>query len=146
VSFRFKLDYRKFPAQPTEPFPRRTSVSRPVIPIALINNQRRVRYLTLIDSGADYCIFHAEIGEQIGLQIESGKRLSFSGSSGQEQSAYFHEIKLEVGGHEISCFAGFSRELQSLPYGILGQEGFFDNFKITFDYQKDKIELQSVTD
>jgi hypothetical protein len=100
----------------------------------------------LIDSGADYCVFHAEIGEQIGLQIESGKRLAFFGSSGQEQSAFFHEIKLEVGGHEISCFAGFSRELQSLPYGILGQEGFFDNFKIVFDYRKDKIELQSVAD
>lgn len=146
MSVRFKLDYRKFPAQPTEPFPRRTNVSRPVVPITLIHDQRRVRYLALIDSGADYCIFHAEIGEQIGLQIESGKRLSFFGSSGQEQSAFFHEIKIEVGGHEIPCFAGFSRELQSLPYGILGQEGFFDNFKITFDYLKDKIELQSIAD
>jgi hypothetical protein len=143
VSIRFKLDYRKFPAQPTEPFPRRTSVSRPVVPIALINGSQRVRYLALIDSGADYCIFHAEIGEQIGLEIESGKRLSFFGSSGQEQSAFFHEIKLEIGGHEFTCFAGFSHELQSLPYGILGQDGFFDSFKITFDYEREKIELQS---
>jgi hypothetical protein len=146
VSVRFKLDYRKFPAQPTEPFPRRTSVSRPVVPIALINGSQRVRYLALIDSGADYCIFHAEIGEQIGLEIESGKRLSFFGSSGQEQSAFFHEIKLEIGGHEVTCFAGFSHELQSLPYGILGQVGFFDSFKITFDYEREKIELQSIGD
>jgi len=98
----------------------------------------------LIDSGADYCIFHAEIGEQIGLLIESGKRLSFFGTGGQEQTAFFHEIKLEVGGHEISCFAGFSRELEGLPYGILGQIGFFDKFKISFDYEKEKIELQSI--
>jgi len=146
VSVRFKLDYRKFPAQPTEPFPRRASVSRPVVPIALINGSLHVRNLALIDSGADYCIFHAEIGEQIGLQIESGKCLSFFGTGGQEQSAFFHDIKLEVGGHEISCFAGFSRDLLSLPYGILGQIGFFDKFKITFDYEKEKIELQSVGD
>jgi len=146
VSVRFKLDYRKFPAQPTEPFPRRISVSRPVVPIALINGSQRVRNLALIDSGADYCIFHAEIGEQIGIDIDSGKRLSFFGTGGQEQSAFFHDIKLEVGGHEISCFAGFLRELESLPYGILGQIGFFDNFKITFDYEKEKIELQSVED
>ena len=146
MSVRFKLDYRKFPAQPTEPFPRRTSVSRPVIPIAMINGSQRVRNLALIDSGADYCIFHAALGEQIGLQIESGKRLAFYGTGGQEQSAFFHDIKLEVGGHEISCFAGFSRELESLPYGILGQIGFFDKFKITFDYEKDKIELQSIGD
>jgi len=146
VSVRFKLDYRKFPAQPTEPFPRRTSVSRPVVPIALINGSQRIRNLALIDSGVDYCIFHAEIGEQIGLDIESDKRLSFFGTGGQEQSAFFHDVKLEVGGHEISCFAGFSRELESLPYGILGQIGFFNKFKITFDYEKGKIELQSVED
>lgn len=146
MSVRFKLDYRKFPAQRTEPFPRRTSVSRPVVPIALINGSQRIRNLALIDSGADYCIFHAEIGEQIGLDIESGKRLSFFGTGGQEQSAFFHDVKLEVGGHEISCFAGFSRELESLPYGILGQIGFFNKFKITFDYEKGKIELQSVED
>ena len=144
MNVRFKLDYRKFPAQSTEPFPRRTSVSRPVVPIALINGSQRVRYLALIDSGADYCIFHAEVGEQIGLQIESGKRLSFFGSGGQEQFAFFHEIKLEIGGHEVTCFAGFSHELQTLPYGILGQVGFFDKFKIAFDYQKDKMELQSI--
>jgi len=69
VSVRFKLDYRRFPAGPTEPFPRRTSVVRPVVPIALINGSNRVRVFALIDSGADYCIFHAEIGEQIGLEI-----------------------------------------------------------------------------
>ena len=88
MSVRFKLDYRKFPAQPTEPFPRRTSVSRPVVPIALINGSQRIRNLALIDSGADYCIFHAEIGEQIGIDIDSGKRLSFFGTGGQEQSAF----------------------------------------------------------
>jgi hypothetical protein len=117
-----------------------------VVPIALINGPQRIRNLALIDSGADYCIFHSEIGEQIGLDIESGKRLSFFGTGGQEQSAFFHAIKLEVGGHAISCFAGFSQELQSLPYGILGQIGFFDKFKITFDYEKGKIELQAVED
>ena len=146
MSVRFKLDYRKFPAGPTEPFPRRTSVVRPVVPIALINGGNRVRVFALIDSGADYCIFHAEIGEQIGLEIESGKSLSFSGISSVGQTAYFHNIELEVGGHRFDCYAGFSRDIQDLPYGILGQVGFFDIFKVSFDYKKEKIELQSQDD
>ena len=33
--------------------------------------------LALIDSGADYCIFHATIGEQLGLDITKGKELIF---------------------------------------------------------------------
>ena len=146
MSVRFKLDYRKFPADPTEPFPRRNSVVRPVIPVALINGSNRLRVYALIDSGADYCIFHAEIGEQIGLQIDSGKSLTFSGISSAGQTAYFHNIKLEVGGHQIDCYAGFSRDIQNLPYGILGQVGFFNIFKVSFDYQKEKIELQSYND
>jgi len=146
VSVRFKLDYRKFPAAPTEPFPRRKSVVRPVVPVALINGSNRVRVYALIDSGADYCVFHAEIGEQLGLQIESGKSLPFSGIAGAGQTAYFHNIKLEVGGHEFGCYAGFSPDIQDLPYGILGQVGFFDVFKVSFDYKKEKIELQSHDD
>ena len=146
MSVRFKLDYRRFPAGPTEPFPSRTSVVRPVVPIALIHGSNRVRVFALIDSGADYCIFHAEIGEQIGLEIESGKSLSFSGISSAGQTAYFHNIELEVGGHEFDCYAGFSRDIQDLPYGILGQVGFFDIFKVSFDYNKEKIELQSQDD
>jgi len=146
VSVRFKLDYRRFPAGPTEPFPRRTSVVRPVVPIALINGSNRVRVFALIDSGADYCIFHAEIGEQIGLEIESGKSLAFSGISGAGQTAYFHNIKLELGGHQFDCYAGFSRDIDNLPYGILRQAGFFDIFKVSFDYNKEKIELQSQDD
>ena len=132
MSVRFKLDYRKFPAAPTEPFPRRKSVVRPVVPVALINGSNRVRVYALIDSGADYCIFHAEIGEQLGLQIESGKSLPFSGIAGA--------------GHEFGCYAGFSRDIQDLPYGILGQVGFFDVFKVSFDYKKEKIELRSHDD
>lgn len=108
-----------------------------------MNGSNRVRVYALIDSGADYCIFHAEIGEQIGLQINSGKSLAFSGISSAEQTAYFHNIKLEVGGHQFDCYAGFSRDMQNLPYGILGQMGFFNIFKVSFDYKKEKIGLQS---
>jgi len=146
VSIRFKLDYRKFPAEPTEPFPHRNSVIRPVVPIALINGSNRVRMYALIDSGADYCIFHDEIGEQIGLHIESGKALPFSGIGSAGQTAYFHNIKLEVGGHEFDCYAGFSSDIQNLPYGLLGQVGFFDIFRVAFDYKKEKIKLQSYAD
>jgi len=29
-----------------------------------------------------------------------------------------------------------------MPYGILGQQGFFDTFHVTFDYNKEKVELK----
>jgi len=101
-----------------------------------------VRYHTIIDSGADLCIFHAQIGEVIGLTIESGKLLKFTGISGQQLTAYFHDLEIEVGGYRFDCYAGFSREMENMPYGLLGQVGFFDLFNVVFDYEKQRIELK----
>ena len=38
-------------------------VKRPIIPILIKSETKFIIYRALIDSGADYCIFHAEIGE-----------------------------------------------------------------------------------
>ena len=143
MSIRLKFDYRKFPADRSEAFPRRQSATRPVIPVTLINGDRKVTNLAIIDSGADLCIFHAEIGEQIGIDIESGKVQTFSGITREQLTAYFHNIKIGIGGHEYDCYAGFSRDLANMPYGLLGQVGFFDLFNIVFDYNKERIELIS---
>lgn len=137
-----KYDYLKYPAEPSAAFPRRFSASRPVIPIRLIKGTKDVRYHAIIDSGADLCIFHAQIGEVIGLTIESGKLLKFTGVSGQQFTAYFHDLEIEVGGYRFDCYAGFSREMENMPYGLLGQVGFFDLFNVVFDYEKQRIELK----
>lgn len=137
-----KYAYLKYPAEPSAAFPRRFSASRPVIPIRLIKGTKDVRYHTIIDSGADLCIFHAQIGEVIGLTIESGKLLKFTGISGQQLTAYFHDLEIEVGGYRFDCYAGFSREMENMPYGLLGQVGFFDLFNVVFDYEKQRIELK----
>ncbi len=143
MSANLKYDYRKFPAEPSQAFPRRFSAIRPVIPIQLIRGEKRVRYLTIIDSGADLCIFHAEIGELLGITVESGKLLQFSGISSQQLTAYFHGVKIEVGGYEFDCYAGFSRDLGNLPYGLLGQLGFFNLFDIHFDYSRERVKLKA---
>ena len=33
------------------------------------------------------------------------------------------------------------KKLDKMPYGILGQGGFFDTFKASFDYKKKEIEV-----
>lgn len=146
MSVTLKYDYLKFNIKPSKAFPRRFSISRPVVPIQLIRGQDKIKCLAIIDSGADYCVFHASLGEVIGLTIESGKLDHFGGISGQQQqqlTAYFHNIQIEVGGYEFDCWAGFSRDIEALPYGILGQLGFFSLFDIRFDYAKERIELKT---
>lgn len=145
MTIHLKIDYRKFPAEPCEAFPRRLSASRPVVPVSLINKNKRVRHYSLIDSGADFCIFHGGLGEEIDLKVKSGKKLTFFGigdSKGTKLTAYFHDIEMEISGWKFPCYAGFSYDLD-IPYGVLGQVGFFNLFRVQFDYGKQRIELWS---
>jgi predicted aspartyl protease len=138
-----KFPYYKFRCEGVDAFPDRKHILRPIIPIKLKKGNSEVSYLALIDSGADYCIFDAEIGKVIGLDVLDGKLLEFNGVTGEKEKAYFHKIYISVGGWEKECYCGFSIGLnKTMPYGILGQDGFFDLFKVSMDYCKEEIELK----
>ncbi len=137
-----RLAYKTFPASPIEPFPNRSTVSRPVIDVLLRWNGKSIKYSAIVDSGADYCVFHAEVGELLGLSVKKGKKLTFYGTSGSPQNAYFHTIQIEIAGWPMDLYCGFSYDMQTLPYGLLGQTGFFDRFKVEFDYHNKRLELK----
>lgn len=137
--------YRKFPVDPNNcPFPNKKSTFRPVIQIDFESNNGTFGYFVLIDSGADYCIFHAKIGELLGLDIKSGKPLTFYGTSGEAQKAYFHKVRFRIGGIDHECEVGFSYDMEKLAYGLLGQEGFFNKWIVKFAYHKENVELKEI--
>ena len=96
----------------------------------------------MVDSGADYNIFHAVIGEILGLDIKSGKKENFGGITGGQSTAYFHLINGEIGGYKYKLYCGFSYDIPSYGYGVVGQKGFFDIFIVKFDLIKEEIELK----
>ena len=117
---------------------------RPVIPIKIKNKDRFVSYEVLIDSGADLCIFDAEIGELINLDVESGKREIVGGIAGQTAEYFIHPVEIEVGGWLYKIEAGFLRRVAGgFNYGVVGQRGFFDIFVVKFDLSKEEIELKT---
>jgi len=139
-----KFSYSKFPSSPNPAFPERKFIKRPVIPVEVKYNGNSIKYLALIDSGADFCIFHAQIGEALGIDIKKGKTLEFYGIVGDKKEAFFHNVLISVGGIEKECYCGFSYEFDEtkMPYGVLGQKGFFNLFKILMDYEKEQIEIK----
>ena len=137
-----RLAYKSFPASVLEPFPNRQFVHRPVIDIFLTYNKKSIEYPVLIDSGADFCIFHTEIADIWGIPVVEGKKITFFGTGGTPQTAYFHNVQIELGGYPMDIYCGFSSDMKSLPYGILGQTGFFDQFKIEFDYCGRRVEIK----
>lgn len=120
-----------------------SGVLRPVIPIEIIHNKISVPYEVLIDSGADICIFDAQIGEILGLDINSGEKEKVWGITGFEESYYLHPVTIKVGGWSYKIRAGFLPNIAKLGYGIVGQKGFFDLFEVKFNHLKEEIELKT---
>jgi hypothetical protein len=116
---------------------------RPVIPIKVRHAERSVSYEVLVDSGADLCIFDAEIGALIGIDIEKGEKNRVGGIAGQTAEYYIHPVKIEVGGWPYNIRAGFlPRVAGGCNYGVVGQRGFFDLFIVRFDLLKEEVELK----
>ena len=66
------------------------------------------------------------------MQVENGREGPLGGVLVDMQSnVYYHKVKIKWMGHIITVRAGFSNKLSVLA--ILGRDGFFDNFSITFD-------------
>ena|SRR3989344_5577930 len=118
------------------------SILKPIIPIGLTMRGKLFDYAALIDSGADFCIFDAGIGEALDIDVKSGRKITFSGiqDAGGAQ-AYVHEVTIVIGGWEHKTMVGFSYDIASDGYGILGQKGFFDLFIVKFDFLKEEVEL-----
>ncbi len=127
-----KFKYKKF----------ETHILRPVIPIEIVFQGRSIHYEVLIDSGADLCLFDAEIGEVLGIEIERGPRYEIGGITGVIEYYHVHPITLKVGGWNYPVEVGFMPKMPSFGHGLVGQRGFFDLFIVKFDLIKEEIELQ----
>ena len=124
----------QFPYQEAAP-----GIFRPIISVRLHFRNTFVIYDALIDSGADKCIFHLGLIEI--LKVPSGKQVKFRGISGELLEGVKATINLAVYDWKFRTEVIFSPNLAPMAYGVLGQKGFFDNFKVCFDKQKLQIEI-----
>jgi hypothetical protein len=66
----------------------RRPFQRPYLIIRLINGARHKDVISLVDSGADVCLFNADLGRMLGIEIEAAPTLNFQGVSGTKEVAY----------------------------------------------------------
>jgi len=138
-----KFPYLKFPLNKNSAF-FGSAILKPIIPVGVSYGEKTLRYGALIDSGADFCIFDAAVGEYLGIDIHSGSKEVFGGI--QERGgaeAFLHEVVLNIGGWDKKVIVGFSYDIAKHGFGILGQKGFFEIFSIKFDLAKEDVELKA---
>ncbi|MFY9484730.1 MAG: hypothetical protein WAP74_03885 [Patescibacteria group bacterium] len=137
-----KFDYLRIPIPERSPY-FGNSIVKPIIPIEIKFGEESARYQALIDSGADFCIFDAPIGEYLGIDVKSGIKENFGGIQDRGgATAYLHEVTLNIGGWDYRTTVGFSYDIAKHGFGVLGQKGFFELFQLKFDYRNEEIEIK----
>lgn len=120
-------------------------ILRPVISVQLIYKDRVTDYEVLVNSGADCCFFDAEIGEDIGIYRGNNEINTVFSVGGKVSLYYFHPVTIKIGDFSFDIESGFlpsSVGGKIVPYGIVGQKGFFDKFTVKFDYARQEVELK----
>ena len=132
---RFRYTEVRNHRDPTRPF------HRPYVIVRLAHETKHKDVIALVDSGADLCLFHSDIGKLIGIDVESGSELAFQGVSGAKATAYLHRVRLTVRDMDsISLDVGFTN-LMAVGTGLLGQQGFFEQFQISFNLNEKLFEI-----
>lgn len=134
----FAIEYRRAPYIQSEAFPEFLSVHFPLVYLKLQHNGREVICNSVIDSGAHSCIFPYSMGEELGLNVDRGKRGDVYGG----ETVFYWEINVVLEDHaHFPLYAGFSKEGDDRKSGLLGQLGFFDKFDIQFNLSNNQIVL-----
>ena len=99
----------------------------------------------LLDSGADYTMLSKALGELAGIDVASLPKTKVKGIAGQLVEVHRGTVRLHIGGLDLPPFPCMYVESMKSPL-LLGREGFFDLFNVTFDNRRKKTVLTPLHD
>lgn len=104
------------------------------VPVILSVSEAQVRCDAKVDTGSSNCIFARSVGEELGLDIESGLRLLVGTVTGNFV-AYLHEVNLSLASFEFGGLVGFAED-QGFRRNVLGRRGFIEQMTLGLvDYE-----------
>ncbi len=109
----------------------------PLVEVQIINQDKTVRTLAYLDTGATYSVFHADFAEELGLDIYSGERKDITVGDGGIIPLYIFKLELIIEHLKTNAIIGFSDRLGT-GINIIGRENILDNYVICFDGKNKK--------
>ena len=124
--------------------PDNTLVKTPSIPISLKGNcETIIEVMALLDSGADISVIPSDFAQLLNLDLNKERTKAF-GIGGEVESIETSINLIISKGHENYSFVIPIKVIlgdYDFPV-ILGRQGFFDKFLITFNQEQHKIVLK----
>lgn len=116
-------------------------LKRPLLELELIGKGRVLQALGLIDSGADTSMMHVQYARALGIELDEERKKDFIGIGDRRMPCYLSSATFKVKYFEnpITVAVAF---IDSPSVDILlGQEDFFEQFRIKFEKDHDIFEL-----
>lgn len=105
------------------------------VPVILKSGNETVECQAKLDTGSNNCIFRRQIGELLGIDIESGVFQEMGTVTGGFPT-YGHEVSLSVLGVETTATVYFAAD-ENFPRNFLGQQGWLDRVRLgLIDYDR----------
>jgi hypothetical protein len=106
------------------------------VPVSLSVLGQTVDVVTKVDTGATSCIFAREVGDQLGLDIESGRAERFVMPNGGYFTAYGHSIQMHCLGMQMDALVYFATD-PAFRRNVLGRRGWLEHVRVAFvDYER----------
>ena len=110
---------------------------RPLIGVTLRNGSKSMKYIALVDSGADFNLFHTDVAAMLGIDLSNITKIDLYGVNDKKPlTGYPAGVEIGLEGQFYSAMVVFSPDIAPNALSIVGQAGFFDRFIVQFDYQK----------
>lgn len=122
----------------------RNYIRLPLLQVRLDSGANRTDVVGLVDTGATDCLFDRDVADDLGIKLaDSDVTREYFGVGGQSVIGHIHQIRFQVQGFAewIEIDAAFIDS--QLPYQLLGQSGFFDNYGISFERYRGRFEIKS---
>lgn len=92
-----------------------------------------------IDTGSFYCVFTRDIGERLGLDVETGLHQLIGTVTGTFV-IYLHEVRVSVADFDLDALVGFAADA-NFGRNVLGRRGFLDQVVLGLNDYEGKLYL-----
>ncbi len=116
-------------------------VKKPVVELELLGKGKTVKALGLIDSGADTTLMNIEYARELGIELDSNSRKDFVGISAERIPCYISSVVLKVKHFDTAVTTPVAFIDSPSVDILLGQEDFFERFRIKFEKDHNVFEL-----
>ncbi|MBS1824708.1 MAG: aspartyl protease family protein [Acidobacteria bacterium] len=82
-----------------------------------------------IDTGAEFCVFQADVASMLELKLDEGEEREFSLANGGKFKAYGHSLRFWTLESEFDSVIYFSEEINR---NVLGRNGWLNKVRVAF--------------